>query len=249
MLRAYNQRNVTKLNIMKYLERNIMLILTLLILSCGTDSEPEDITGTWLELGLTSSNVTTLDFNEDIIFVASKTQLYKNNINSASDEWLDISFQFNTENSVYGDILFTDAGLYAVVRNTTDYHDLPEDYTSLYKSLDLGKNWAPIQLTLEGREKPYVINRLAKTENTLYADWHIIFKSLDEGKTWTNLIPNNRVGVSEFLYVSKDHPNQIWTAGWTHIFSPYLAKSEDAGETWTTLNNNVFLMQMQMPMQ
>lgn len=226
---------------MRYLERIVILLLLLFMISCGTNSESENLVGEWMDLGIVSENVTALEFNNGTIFLASKTEVYKKNVNSPSSEWVDISLQFNAENSVLGDILLTDEGLYAVVRNTTEFYDLPDNYTSLYKSIDMGENWDSVQINLEGREKPYVINRLAKTESSLYADWHIIFKSVDGGETWKNLIPSNNVGVSEFLYVSKDHPNQIWTGGWNNIFSPYLAKSEDGGESWKLLNENIYL--------
>jgi hypothetical protein len=45
--------------------------------------------------------------------------------------------------------------------------------------------------------------------------------------------------ICSFLYISKHHPNQIWTGGDTEIASPYLAKSMDGGDSWTILNREI----------
>lgn len=86
-----------------------------------------------------------------------------------------------------------------------------------------------------------MLNRLAQNANgDIYGDWHLIFEADEEKKNWKKLTNNELVHNSEFLYISKDYPNQIWTGGWTTLFSPYLAKSEDGGETWANLNEEVY---------
>lgn len=220
-----------------------ILFLSIIVTSCGTDSEPEAQVGIWSQVGLEDQQINVLEFSKEYLYAASEESLLRKNIQPTLEEWEELNLKIDTETSEFGDILYTDEKLYSVVRNTVEYHSLPENYISLYKSDNDGENWDAIEITLEGREKPYVINRIAEnrgTSNSLYADWHFIFKSIDSGETWSNLTDNVSVGVSEFLYVSKDHLNQIWTGGWNNIFSPYLAKSDDGGESWTNLNEQIY---------
>lgn len=227
---------------MSYLKLIIVSLFGVITISCGTDSDPKKWRATWEKTGLHDQYITALDYSDSYLLVAGKEQLFRKGFSTDTEEWLELDIEINPENSEFGDVLFTNQGAFAVVRNTTDYHELPENYVSLYKSENAGQSWEPLQINLEGRDKPYVINRMAngeRADGSIYADWHLIFKSVDGGTDWTNLTKDENVGVSEFLYVSKDHPNQIWTGGWTNIFSPYLAKSEDGGETWANLSENI----------
>ncbi|MCH2451186.1 MAG: glycoside hydrolase [Gracilimonas sp.] len=229
---------------MSYLEKLIFILsLSAAIISCGSESESEKWQGTWENTGLDDHYITALDYSDSYLFVAGKGQLFRKDFSTETAEWLELDIKINSENSEFGDVLFTSQGVFAVVRNTTDYSELPENYVSLYKSENTGQSWESIAIELTDMEKPFVLRRIAKqtSSNDLFADaGSLIFKSTNNGETWFNQIDRELVGVSEFLYISTDHPKQIWTGGWNNIFSPYLVKSEDGGQTWTNLNEEIY---------
>jgi hypothetical protein len=228
---------------MSYLKLLLILLLGGIIIGCGTESEPEKWQGAWENKGLDNHYITALDYFDSYLFVAAKEQLFRKDFSIETVEWVEMNIEINPENSEFGDVLLTDQAVFVVVRNTTDYEELPDNYLSLYKSENTGQSWESITIELTDMEKPFVLRRIAKQtiSNDLFADaGSLIFKSKNNGETWFNQIDRELVGVSEFLYVSKEHPNQIWTGGWTNIFSPYLAKTEDGGETWTELNQEIY---------
>lgn len=224
---------------MNYYKLAQIALFSLMLMSCGTESKPDIKVGEWKSEGLENQDVKALEASTDFLFAAGGEQLFKSEISRDDEKWAELSLTIDSEISEFGDILYRKGDLYAVVRNLISYELLSEDYTSLYKSIDQGNSWEPVQIILEGREKPYVINRLAQNEHAIYADWHLIFASTD-GKNWLNLNKDENIGVSEFLYISTEHPNQIWTGGWNNTFKPYLSKSNDGGETWTNLNQNIY---------
>jgi photosystem II stability/assembly factor-like uncharacterized protein len=220
----------------------IFTFLCFALASCGTETTPDGWSLEWAQEGLEGEKINAIEYSETSLLVSSESKLFKKDM-KADSVWRKLNIEINSDTSEFGDILFTDFGLLAVVRNSIEFHKLPNDYVSLYKSTDDGKSWEAMKVQLEGREPPFVINRVAKTNKKaeeIYADWHLIFRSTNEGSKWVNLTKSYRVGVSEFLYVSKDHPDQIWTGGWNNTFSPYLAKSEDGGERWIDLNEEVY---------
>lgn len=59
-----------------------------------------------------------------------------------------------------------------------------------------------------------------------------------KGNKWDIIYEDG--GFSKFLHISNFYPNLILTGGNTPIFSPYLAISQNGGEAWTLLNNNIY---------
>lgn len=220
---------------MSYLERNIILILTLFIFSCGTNSESENLLGMWQDEGLNNVEINSLNFSESVIFVGTNEGVYKRST-MEDNTWKNIGLSSDTT-KVTTVISYSSNNLDA----TLSYDTIRRNDKVLFKSNDGGNTWEGSSLKLPNESNNYsYINFLDySTDNPeiYFGTSGYIIRSINSGETWKRVYSG---GVSEFLYVSKDHPNQIWTGGWNNIFSPYLAKSEDGGETWTLLNENIY---------
>ncbi|HBQ61835.1 MAG TPA: hypothetical protein DD671_20090, partial [Balneolaceae bacterium] len=157
---------------MTYLKLILTLVIGAVIISCGTDSDPENWKEIWEERGLDGQHITALDHFETYLLVAGEEQIFRKDISTDTEEWLEPNIEINSENSEFRDVLFTNYGVFAVVRNTTDYHELPENYVSLYRSEDAGRSWESIAIELTDMEKPFVLTRIAeqKSSNDLFAD-------------------------------------------------------------------------------
>lgn len=220
-----------------------LLLLGALLTQCGTEADPEPSPpeSPELEIDLDTVEVFTLESTDEYLYAGTKYGVHRNGLTKEEKVWTYLGPEIAPDSSRIGDILNTGAEIFVVARNTIELHDLPENYISIYKSKNLGENWTPIEIKLEGRERPYILNRIAKPANSaiLYGDWHFIFKSTDV-EEWKNISTEAIIGSSEFLTISKNYPDQIWTGGWMETFVPYLAKSEDGGKTWTNLNEEIY---------
>ncbi|MEX2477753.1 MAG: hypothetical protein WD357_04920 [Gracilimonas sp.] len=211
------------------------------ILGCGTNSDPKNLAGQWQERGLHDFEIGTLELAEGQIFVGSNVDIYKGDWTSGNIQWETLDFQINSDTSQIRKLLYTNGILYSLLRMQIDYFDLHEEYKVLYKTENLDGTWRPVNIILEGQNKPYVFNNIdgLKDDLVLYGEAGYIFKSDAETENWANLSEDAVVGHSNFLYVSKEHPHQIWTGGSMAITTPYLSKSSDGGETWTNLNQKL----------
>jgi photosystem II stability/assembly factor-like uncharacterized protein len=107
--------------------------------------------------------------------------------------------------------------------------------------MDTGTTWNEVEATVPEEVSNFSIKHLEDNGGnpmTIYADVGIIIQSSDGGRNWQ--LTYESVGFTEFLHISPNHPDQIWSGGWTPIFSPYLTKSEDGGENWEILTNQIY---------
>lgn len=125
--------------------------------------------------------------------------------------------------------------------------------TGMYKSVDGGRSWKDMGLK-ESRHIPRI--RIHPTNpDIVYAavlgdlfknsDQRGVFKSQDGGQTWKRtLFANERAGAVD-LILDPVNPDVLYASTWNVRRTPYdfssggegsaLWKSEDAGETWTSL--------------
>lgn len=226
---------------MSYSQLTYILVMLAVIVSCGTEADP-DPNPPSQEISLDTVEVFTLEIANEYLFAGTKYGVHRTEFENANTKWTHLGPEISSDTSRIGDILFTGEKLLIVVRNTIDWEEVPKEYVTLYETNDFGENWEAIDIELVERDKPYVLFRLAEQSNNsvLFGDGGgLLYKSNDDGRTWGNQIDSEIVGFSKFLTVSENYPDQIWTGGWINIFFPYLAKSEDGGDTWTLLNEEV----------
>lgn len=219
---------------MKFRINSIILyvIFSLITYGCGTDASSTDH---WNSAGLHDTHIQTIHAIGEVIFVGTSQGVYKKDIQLDSG-WnksgLDI------DSSVVVDfILWSPEELLAAIK----YDAVRTKKPTLFKSVDGGDFWMPVQINKPEELNYFVIKDMEKqsgTQKNLFTYVGRIVKSEDGGRVWN--IVYEEGGVSEFLTIDDNYPNYIWTGGWTNIFSPYLAKSEDGGKTWALLNSNVY---------
>lgn len=220
---------------MSYLKLIFILIIGALIISCGTDSEPDEPNVMWRVMELNESHVLSLSFSNDMLFAGTENGAYKMEVGEDIN-WLDLGL--DTDTTKVTKIISWDT---EDILATVSYDTIRKEDKVLFESMDGGNSWEGRSLELQNESTNYsyiyFLDYDFNNPTIMYGYTGYVLRSDNSGQTWERIFSQ---GVSEFLYVSKEHPNQIWTGGWNNIFSPYLAKSEDGGETWTDLNQEIY---------
>lgn len=212
-----------------------LLLVNLFIVSCGTDSNPKEWIGEWHEMGLEDQKVNALSYSQSYLFTGTDEGVYKKSIIN-TDDWKDIGLRTDTT-KVTKVISWSSEHLLASVK----YNSIRAEDKVLFESTDGGDTWTGWKMSTP--EAPdaysyiYHLSNYPENTSTLFGYSGYVLRSIDSGQTWERLFAGS---FSEFLYVSDDHPNQIWTGGWNSFFQPYLAKSEDGGDSWVNLNEEIF---------
>jgi len=208
--------------------------LILIIVGCGTDSNPNEIEMNWGIVELNESQILSVSFSDNILFAGTENGAYKLNIES-DIEWEEIGLHSDTTD-VTKIISLNSEHIFATLR----YDTIRNEDKVLFESTDGGSSWEGWTLEITGASNSYsylyFLDYDNNDPNVLYGYSGYILRSNNTGQIWEQIFTGN---VSEFLYVSKDHSNQIWTGGWNNTFSPYLAKSSDGGENWKVLNEEI----------
>ncbi|MDX1470496.1 MAG: glycosyl hydrolase, partial [Flavobacteriaceae bacterium] len=148
-------------------------------------------------------------------------------------------------------VVYVGMGEHAIRGVMTSYGD------GIYKSTDAGKTWKHIGLKDTQQvsriqihpDNPDIVYVAAQGVYSKPSEERGIYKSVDGGKTWNKIFyVNNTTGSAE-LSLDMNNPNVLYTAMWDHQRTPWkmisggegsgLYKSNDAGETWTELTEDL----------
>ena len=218
----------------------LFFILVIFISACGTESDPDPIEwkGSWKEMGFLGESISAVEAFDELLFVSGSGQIFRQNLAENVINWKGVGVEFDPEIAEVSDLLYSEFGFYSVIRSLPGINDLPLDFKTLYISTDQGDSWSHIEISnMERRVRPHVMVELAVCCNhILYGLSGFLYKSEDEGATWKIL---DHRGAPRFLYLSPDHPNQIWLGGQTNILTPHIEMSDDYGENWQSLNDKI----------
>jgi photosystem II stability/assembly factor-like uncharacterized protein len=215
----------------------IFFICSLLVLqSCTSNpSDPFNPQNGSFDQEQVEAETATLNAHDNLLLAGTTEGAFKKQLNNSSD-WNQAGLQIDSS-TVVDFIIWDEVEMLAAVR----YDSVRQHKPTLFKSNDSGTSWDTVDVTKPKGYDYFVVHFLellqSLSSKDIIAYAGTIIQSTDKGKSWSTIYKNGFF--SEFLSVSPYHPNQIWTGGWTSIFSPYLAKSEDSGKTWTLLNENV----------
>lgn len=225
--------------IMRYLSLICMPVIGifLVLLSCKSNPSNSFIpqNGTF-EKEQINAATTTLNAHDNLLLAGTSKGVFKKQLDPKTN-WVGARLQIDSAQVVDFVVLNKQEIVSAILYDNAQQHK-----PTLFKSNDSGISWDPINLTKPEEYDYFVVHflELLRASNTkdIIAYAGTIIQSTDKGKSWSTIYKEGLF--SEFLSVSQYHANQIWTGGWTNIFSPYLAKSEDGGNSWTLLNQQVY---------
>jgi len=207
---------------------------------CSTGPEGFNNAGQWQEAGLEKAFVNILEVEDETIVAGTSEGVFKQADADLVKKW-DLLGLASDSSQIVDLVVFGGGQIWALEK----YFNPDTTIWPLYETNNGGKTWSRNYSTEVEEVSRYTlvdIEQHPDRENVLFANRGLLIKSTDSGNSW-QVYPNNiTAGFPEFLFVSSNHPNQIWVGGMTNIYSPHLAKSEDGGQTWKTLNQNVYTL-------
>ncbi|MGM0587993.1 MAG: WD40/YVTN/BNR-like repeat-containing protein [Bacteroidota bacterium] len=214
----------------------IFSLLLLFILSCKDNSvDPETNVNDLFKKESNGDTPThTIKNHKDIILAGTDDGVFKKSINK-NEDWHFIGLSIDS--AKISDIVILDDSQYLAL----GYANNPlKNPNKIYRTSNEGNTWKEDTSTAISAVKDYGIYYIEKNPNNpdeIYTYRGYIIKSVDGGNTW-NLVYDGGIQ-PYFLSIDPYHPNQIWTGGSTHIFTPWLAKSSDSGANWTYLHKEI----------
>ena len=103
-------------------------------------------------------------------------------------------------------------------------------FRSIYRTLDGGVSWLPIDSTIPGTPYVYAVQGVPGTP-TVFAAGSSIWRT-DDLFSW-KLVSSE--AAEDCLEIDPTDPSTIWSGGETMIFSGYTLQSRDGGASWRTV--------------
>ncbi len=211
----------------------ILIVCFLIGMGCSSSTSPDiDFSQGQFQKGAVSDSTLTLNKHSNNVWAGTTKGIFRKSNNNV--EWNDRGLQIDSAKVI--DLTFLENGeVLAVVK----YDDFNSENPMLFRSIDGENSWSVDSSTVIKEVENFAISEIEKAGDTnhLYVYRGYVIKSTDFGKTWE--VSFKEGAAPKFLTLSSYHPEQIWTGGVTNIFSPYLAKSEDGGESWTRLDKSL----------
>ena len=209
--------------------RGWVFLAALLLLSCD-DDEPDTVSPTWALRGLGGQSVNEIKLSGQTLFAATDNGMYRQAVDAVDTVW-DTAGLVGLEITDF--VVLSNEELLASVVIGPD-----NPAATFYRSEDDGDTWTPVNSNFGGDVGSITCQALAvspSSADVLYGRGNYnVAKSTDRGQTWTSVFSNwDNIGYqADLMYVYPSDADQVWAGGETSIFSPYLIKSTDAGQTW-----------------
>jgi photosystem II stability/assembly factor-like uncharacterized protein len=212
---------------------SLLILFTTILASCNDDDEAP--LPTWMNQGLGNHSITQLKDNSESLFAATRSGMYRKPIYvQDTSSWVLVGL---SGMEVTDFVLIGAETLIASVAL-----DANNPVNTLYKSVDEGNTWQPLESDFGGNAGNLTCQTLALSSqqpDVLYGrGQYNVAKSTDMGESWTSVLANwDNIGYqADLMYVDPNDAQIVWAGGETSIFSPYLFKSIDSGENWIPMD-------------
>jgi photosystem II stability/assembly factor-like uncharacterized protein len=219
----------------------IPIILFILFGGCGTGSDPGSakisLEGSFVQAGLPGLEVNTLTRFEGNLYAGTDSGLYRGPEASENLLWTSLGLQ---RQDVLKVVFLQGGKLLAAIRISDFSGSIP----SMFLSADDGQSWQVWVNNYGGETGEYTwVESLAATlapSDTLFArvSGTTVARSINGGQEWhiVNGDWNLWGGAAVLVYSDPHQQGRIFAGGVNAFSSPYLLRSADYGENWTTLS-------------
>lgn len=184
----------------------------------------------WSWQGLGGHTVYHLQFHEQLLYAATNNGLFSKLVSAEDTLWNIAGLQGK---EITDFVVWGEGNLIASVVINAENPD-----ATLYRTSNDGSDWSALESNFGGELAPVTCQALATvppTYDTLYGRGRYnVAKSTDGGITWNSVFADwDAIGYqADLLEVDARNPHTVWAGGETSIFSPYLLKSSDGGQSW-----------------
>lgn len=233
----YLKRKLLRFDVTGIKLLSFLAIAGILLISCGTDSIPGPelvLQGEWKQEGLDGTRINKIIPSQNRLVLATEEGVFTGNGGDFNPAGL--------EDEEVVDLVMLDEQEWIAGINLIT----PERDTTLFKTTDGGVSWQPHMGNYGDSEGQHtVVNALAVHPN----DPEILFarsranvaRSLDGGHTWESVFLDwENIGGARFVTIDSNNPDIIWAGGSNAFSAINLFKSEDGGDSWKRLDDNLF---------
>ncbi len=188
----------------------------------------------WLSFGLSEIKVYGLVLSDATLYASTNAGLYRRSLADGAGEWN----QLLGDRKVRTVCALSDDTILAAIGITSPQ----EPYSGgIFRTTDGGGSWQRFQGGFETWESvphtPNVIVQAPDRTDLFATGPAVVAKSGDRGAAWSEVWGSyDGLGMgTHFITFAPSDPSTVWSGGEAAILSPYLLKSVDGGDTWTSM--------------
>lgn len=189
----------------------------------------------WQWQGFEDASVTALVKEDEKLLIGTESGLFQ----LKEDKFISLGLE---DHEIRGVVRLKENSLISGVKAS----DFSSGDNTLFKSKNEGKDWEPFLNNFGGDENYTWLDRGPSAANspsdTIFVRGNgSVIRSLNGGEHWDLVLGDweSYGGFAALLYIDPHHQGHIWAGGVNSLSRPYLYKSVDYGDNWTTVTDGL----------